>query len=104
MKKTKKGELKGKEILGIKMRKGNDANAATIHDYLRRLVEEVFAEGEGFSGKRPFGNSGWEYDLYQALADAKAIDVQLGKYGEIEDWLDDQDKANKLIFKAIDAL
>ncbi len=31
-------------------------------------------EGEGFSGKRPFGNSCWESDLYWPLAKADVIE------------------------------
>lgn len=41
----------------------NDANAVNIKDYFIKLLEILWIEGEGFSGKRPFGNSGWEYDL-----------------------------------------
>ena len=52
----------------------NDARAKTIKDYLIRLLLTVWDEGERFSGKRPFGNSGWEYDLYNALISAKIIE------------------------------
>jgi hypothetical protein len=39
----------------------------SIREYLRALLLTLWAEGEGFSGKRPFGNSGWCLDLYQPL-------------------------------------
>lgn len=39
----------------------------TIREYFQQLLKTLFAEGEGFSGKRPFGNSGWEYDLHTPL-------------------------------------
>lgn len=39
----------------------------TVGDYLVKLVETLWAEDEGFSGKRPFGNSGWQADVYKAL-------------------------------------
>lgn len=32
-------------------------------EYLRQLLIAVVKEGECFSGKRPFGNSGWGYAL-----------------------------------------
>lgn len=47
----------------------NYAEASTVLDYLLRLLEQVRVQGEGFSGKRPFGNSSWEYGLYRVTAD-----------------------------------
>lgn len=38
----------------------NDAGALTVRDYLKALLRRLWLEQEGFSGKRPFGNSGWE--------------------------------------------
>lgn len=52
----------------------NDSGAATVGGYLARLVGQLWQLGEGFSGKRPFGNSGWEYDVYTALAKARLIE------------------------------
>ena len=49
---------------------GNDAGAATVRDYLVALLAELWREEEGFSGKRPFGNSGWQSDIYDAMARA----------------------------------
>ena len=51
----------------------------TVRQYLCRLVEELWREEEGFSGKRPFGNSGWQPDVYGALIGGGFID------GTIED-------------------
>lgn len=51
----------------------NDAEATTVREYLVKLLAQVWTEGEGFSGKRPFGNSSWEYELYGALARAGHI-------------------------------
>lgn len=39
-------------------------------EYLIRLVLTIWGEGEYFSGKRPFGNSGWEDEIYCALVRA----------------------------------
>lgn len=39
----------------------------TVRDYLRTLLMTLWVEGEGFDGKRPFGNSGWEYEIYRPL-------------------------------------
>lgn len=86
------------EILAIPMEK-NDSGAKTIGGYLRALLKELWQEGEGFSSKRPFGNSGWEYELYNALVTAKAVKGEVDEYGDLVNF--DQDAANKLIFKAI---
>ncbi len=88
-------------ILDIPMEE-NDANASTIREYLKALLSHLWAEGEGFSGKRPFGNSGWEYDLYSALIKAEAVKGKLDEYGHVDRV--DEKKANKLIFQAIEEL
>lgn len=64
-------------------------------------MRTLWSETEGFSGKRPFGNSGWEFDLYKPLVEAGAIK------GKIEDgYVDNVDEkaGNAAIFSAIDAL
>lgn len=81
---------------------GNDAGAATIRGYLVALVREVWKEGEGFSGKRPFGNSSWEYEVYGALVRAELVSGSFDENGYIEDV--DTREANALIFAAIDVL
>jgi hypothetical protein len=69
--------------------KTNDASAASVREYLAALLAELWKEGEAFSGKRPFGNSGWEWEVYTALVRADLVN------GEIDDdgYLDDVDHA-----------
>lgn len=88
-------------VLDIEMQE-NDSGANTIRGYLKALLWTLFNEGEGFSGKRPFGNSSWEYDLYIALVAAKAVDGTLTEDGYIDTV--DYKEANKLIFEAIESL
>lgn len=88
-------------ILDVPMKR-NDAKAKTVRDYLKRLLSTVWVEDEGFDGKRPFGNSGWKYDVYAALIKAGVIDGKLDPGGCVED-VDDH-KADKLILEAIKAL
>lgn len=92
------------QILDLPLRE-NDAGAATVREYLVRLLGAVWEEGEGFSGKRPFGNSSWEYDLYTALATAGFVVVELDEDGYI-DRFDNSErrKADAMIAGAIDAL
>ena len=69
------------DILSIPM-SSNDANARTVGDYLRRLLLELLTERDGFTGKRPFGNSGWfSGDLVAALVRAGVVDGTLDAEG-----------------------
>ena len=59
----------------------------------------MWVQGEGFDGKRPFGNSGWETEVYAALIAINAI------YGRIDEegcpWRFNEREANQLISKLI---
>jgi hypothetical protein len=59
--------LDHEDALGLRFDSDAGDNS-TIRQYLYALLSTLWEEGEGFSGKRPFGNSGWESDLYSALA------------------------------------
>lgn len=81
----------------------NDAGAATVRGYLLALARQVWEDGEGFSGKRPFGNSSWEYEVYDALAAAGRIS---GTKDECDCWdisHDERRRADSLILAAINA-
>jgi hypothetical protein len=84
-------------ILDLPMEE-NDAKATTIRDYLKALLSTLWSEEEGFSGKRPFGNSGWTWDVYRALVKGGAIKGKI-KDGDLIEH--DQDAGDKLIFEAI---
>lgn len=85
-------------ILDLPMQE-NDADAATIRDYLKALLLTLLAEGEGFSGKRPFGNSGWDRDLHIPLVKAGIVKGTLDEDGYIVE-IDDA-KADVLLASAI---
>lgn len=93
--------MTGKDVLKIKMGK-NDAGAKTIGEYLVALAAAVWEENEGFSGKRPFGASGWECEIYLALIQAKAIPGSLDE----DDYIDecDEQAADALVKKALKSL
>lgn len=80
------------DVLNCEMEQPNDAQAATIRDYLKALLLAVWDEAEGFSGKRPFGNSGWMYDVYASLERAGLART------------DDDSNADALVRDAIKAL
>jgi hypothetical protein len=50
-----------------------DVGRVTIREYLCALLTKLWEEGESFKGKAPYGNSGWEYELYYALVAADAV-------------------------------
>jgi len=70
-----KPALKGEGLMAaLDVRFDSDAgDDLTVREYFQRLLSHLWAEQEGFSSKRPFGNSGWEYDLYVPLAKAGFI-------------------------------
>lgn len=88
----------------------NDANAATVRGYLKALLTKLWEEDEGFSGKRPFGNSGWSRELYFPLVKAGRVKGEIDTvdtYGGVEqECLEEYDAeaCNQLIFDAIDQL
>jgi len=74
----------------------------TIRDYLYTLLTKVWNEGEGFNGKRPFGNSCWEYELYKPLVESGLVAGNIDEEGFVEDV--DCDKANVIVFNLISAV
>lgn len=45
----------------------------TVRVYLASLLKKIFEEGENFSGKRPFGNSGWELNLVEPMIECELL-------------------------------
>ena len=73
-----------KEYAKIPMQE-NDAGAKTIGEYLKKLLLTLWDEEDRFSGKRPFGNSGWKWEIYTALISAKVVSGKLDEDGYIEE-------------------
>jgi hypothetical protein len=83
----------------------NDSGADTVRGYLVALLDTLWREDEGFSGKRPFGNSGWQGDLYGPMVKAGVVPGTVDEDG----YLDEFDtlakkKADEMILAAIAAL
>jgi hypothetical protein len=70
------------EVLKLPMRE-NDADAATVGEYLSNLLCRLIENTESFNSKRPFGNSGWYGDLKFALVKGRAVSGEIG--GDAED-------------------
>lgn len=80
-----------------------DHGEIAVREFLYLLLKTLWDEGEGFSGKRPFGNSGWEYGLLEAAGLAGAYEVNVSDLGdgEIEVEVVDMKVANKYISELI---
>lgn len=74
----------------------------TVKDYLYDLLKTLWDEEESFSGKRPFGNSGWALDLAYALAKQGIVEAQLDEDGDVDSFSSEEKrKAYSLIEDAI---
>ncbi len=89
------------EILAVKVNSFCRTGPITIRDYLKKLLKTLWLQQEEFSGKRPFGDSGWTYDLYSPLVQHGFIKGTI-EDGYLEEF--DQDHADKLIMELIEAL
>lgn len=80
----------------------NDCGAETVREYLKQLLLILWEKEECFNGKRPFGNSGWKWDIYTSLVSAGLIDGELDEEGYIINC--DLKAADKMIITAIEEL
>ena len=79
-----------------------DLGECTIRTYLIQIARQCWIDGEGFSGKRPFGNSGWKYDICNALATGGFINGERDGDGG---WFSvDRTAADSLIHACFDRL
>lgn len=76
--------MTSKEIGELKFKSGDLNREISIKEYLKTLLLTVWSEQEGFSGKRPFGNSGWDYDLLACLVRNKVIEGRLDEVGYVD--------------------
>jgi hypothetical protein len=86
---TKKQKLRSDEVLSLRFECSDLDREVTIREYLCELLLTLWREGEGFSGKRPFGNSGWQYDLAPVLITSRVIDGRIDEDGYVEECDDD---------------
>lgn len=83
--------MENKTLLdALEIRFDSDAGKnITIRHYLFSLISVLWKEQECFSGKRPFGNSGWDYDLYVPLIKNGFLAGEIDEDGYIEN-IDDK--------------
>lgn len=71
----------------------------SIKDYLKELLITLWREDEGFSGKRPLGNSGWKFEIYECLIKNSIVPGTLDEDGYVIEI--DTDKADEIIYDII---
>lgn len=96
--------MTNKEILDLEFESTDLNKKITIRDFFKELLTTLFKEGEGFSGKRPFGNSGWDYDLCVCLAQNGIIDGECFDNCGFTDWDYDSKEAERKILELIKEL
>lgn len=81
---------------------GGPREGAPVGEYLGSLLHMVWEFGEGFDGKRPFGDSGWQWEIYEVLLRAGLIPGTLTADG----WAEEFDRAagDALITRCVDAM
>lgn len=83
----------------------NDAQAATVGEYLGLLLSTLWLQGPLFNGKRPFGNSNWQNKLYVSMILAGfvggVVEEEDGHFYLEEFEEDDRFDADELILQAI---
>lgn len=101
---VQEGVMTPTEVLALPMDPNtNDAAASSIQEYLVALLKALWEEEEGFSGKRPLGNSGWQWDVYTALAKGGALEAKFDSDGyDLDDF--DVEEADRVMAEAIGAL
>lgn len=85
-------------FLNSKMGSNDIGKNCTVRAYLAKLLCTLIEEEESFSGKRPFGNSGWFWGFYEPLVKSGLV---AGEFldGEVDGV--DSLAAEKAIKKAI---
>ncbi len=99
IKKTDGEMISLSQIKNIEFQSQQMDTQVTVGDWLKSLLCLVWEEGEGFSGKRPWGDSGWEYDIYETFVENNIISGTIDEYGGVEDC--DDRLADKIILDII---
>lgn len=71
----------------------------TIGDFLTDLFVGLWDKGERFNSKRPFGTSGWKFEVYAALVSAGIVEGVLDEDNCVK--IAEIDKADALVQGAI---
>ena len=80
----------------------SDIGVTSFRHYFTMLLRTLLEEGEGFSGKRPFGNSGWDWDMVCGVAQIGLTDAWYDR--EYNEWnIRDYEDATGKVFGLFEA-
>lgn len=94
--------MSDQELLALTFSSGDLNKSVSIREFMQELLLTLWDEQEGFSGKRPFGNSGWTGDMEACLIKAGVVTGELDDDGCI--YLFDNKEFDKTIVRIIRAL
>jgi hypothetical protein len=86
-------------VLDIKFKPSEFGKVMTLREYCKNLLCTLWEEGEGFSGKRPFGNSDWDFNVFKELVKKEYVAGSIDEYGDLVEV--DPNAAAKVITDAI---
>lgn len=78
-----------------------DVDGTPLRKMLKDLLTMVIMQGESFDSKRPWGDGGWEFDIYLAMVQNGFVD------GKIEDfmlWEVDTTKCDEILIRCIEEI
>ena len=87
------------DVLDYRFESGDLDHVVSVREYFKEILKVLWKEGELFSGKRPFGNSGWQYDIYAVLIKGGFISGKLDSDGYVDEM--DIKAADKFILNQI---
>lgn len=70
------------KVLLLKFHSTDLDRDVTVKEFFVELLTTLFRKKECFSGKRPFGNSGWDYDLAVCFVKNKVIPGSIEDLGD----------------------
>lgn len=78
------------------------SSGITVGQFFGKLLSTLWEENEGFSGKRPFGDSDWQYEVYEAMAKAGIVEMTFDEDGYVDEFTyEEEELADQLIQQAI---
>jgi hypothetical protein len=86
-------------VLDLEFKSNDLGKKVTIRQFFFELMKTLWIKQEEFSGKRPFGNSGWDGDLISCLVKNKLIKGKLDEDGYLEDY--DNKEVDKFVMAQI---
>lgn len=72
----------------------------TLREYFKSMLLSLWKQREGFSGKRPLGDSGWDWEIYKVLTLAGYLEGDAGD-GYLADLVTPYTVADRLIHDLI---